>query len=435
MTDDTDQSSEDSDADRFERFLQRDDGATEDDGDSTERSPAEETERDTTDDSEKRDADGASGSKRDGPGRWSSLGSRREPSESEHEATADGEPSGSRPEGTDDRETDDRSRRTWGKKGSDRPAEPESTQPDATRAGDPDDRVNGGGAPDGEREVESTPSSSDTSPDSEISGPSAEEGEASPEGSHSWNQLGEGADSAPDDHQSADSGAPADGDTVVDRSTAGRASGWPSPQQSTLGSHELSEVDPASQVLVLHSPDNRMQNEVCETLLAGEPGRHNVLMVTTEESITERLQVCRDRSPGTIEEFVVIAVGGGRQGAEETEVTRSPNGSAVTTHRISSPTNLSRLGIVISQTVSKWDNRDVHQTVCFHTLTHFLNYVETEQLFRFLQTLRGRFQGSDVGAHYHLDPNAFDDAVLGILDPIFDDIVDLTRGDPTDFRQ
>ena len=108
MTDDADQSSEESDDGRFERFLRRDDGAAED----------EETGRDTTDEGsgekQSQDVDEAGGSEQDGTRRWNSPGSRPDPSGNNRggEATADGEPSSSR-EGTGDRGAGDRSRRTW----------------------------------------------------------------------------------------------------------------------------------------------------------------------------------------------------------------------------------------------------------------------------------------------------------------------------------
>jgi hypothetical protein len=409
----SDDESDEAEPRRFERFLSRIKRHTPDGHDADEAEPSSEH---AGEHDESTPQSGETESSK--AGRWRDLADDSEPSERARAAdsddvdASDSQPSETRHEEQSETGSVATGSRRWSAwtEGGDTGSDESQSETDATE-------TESGG-------FDSLASERDTATsdgtDDERAAHALSEGSRSPQPgrSRSWEQLG-----------STDVGAGSADEWGTDVATD-TTSSTPERKQSvrsqtTIDSEELAQIDPTAQVLVLGSASNRVHDQACSAFLASGPEHRNALIVTTGNSVTERLRVCHEASGGSFSEFAVIAVGGGQRATEESEITESVTGSSVKLHRVSSPTNLSRLGIVISQTISKWDGDDVQPVVCFHTLTHFLNYVDTEQLFRFLQTLRGRFRESGVGAHYHLDPSTVDAEVLGILSPIFDDVVHL----------
>ncbi len=174
-----------------------------------------------------------------------------------------------------------------------------------------------------------------------------------------------------------------------------------------------------AQLLVLSPEGDPVSDRACSHVLTAGEGPRNVAIVTVGSSSEQRVRVCRaDGWPGG--EISVVEVGGDG-GSSRSEVVGA-GGDAVVTRRVSSPRNLSRLGIMISRVLADWDD-DRPRKLCLYTLTDYLEYVDVRTLFQFLVTLTSHLSSSGVDGHYHLDPTAHDAQTVRTLESVFDVVV------------
>lgn len=185
----------------------------------------------------------------------------------------------------------------------------------------------------------------------------------------------------------------------------------------------LTEFDKAtagSQVLVISPSGHSITDEVCAGFLAsGEASEKDVMFVTSAQSPGDRLQICRNSVDWTSGEVAVVEVGdiGGTDSVE------TVNGDPVLTKRVTSPKNLSKIGLLITQIMKGWSNNDRPSMLCFHTLSSISGYVQNQALFQFLFTLQAKLDSYGVSAHYHMGADQHDDQELNTLKTIFDVVI------------
>ncbi|WP_324665097.1 DUF7504 family protein [Haloarcula sediminis] len=152
----------------------------------------------------------------------------------------------------------------------------------------------------------------------------------------------------------------------------------------------------------------------CLELLSATAPETTVLWVTYSRSPS----VCLDhfRAAGASGSLSVIAVG-----ESPTDI---PDSEDVTVKSVSTPEDLTALGITLSQALSTHDDA----VVCFDSLTVLLQYVDTERAYEFLNALTGQLYAADAEAHFHLDPAAHDTRTVDALASLFDAIVEDTNG-------
>ncbi|MFB6155679.1 MAG: hypothetical protein ABEJ22_07260 [Haloferacaceae archaeon] len=179
-------------------------------------------------------------------------------------------------------------------------------------------------------------------------------------------------------------------------------------------------VTPGSNVLVLAPVMDSGVGAVCTNLLRVEPvADEAVLLVTFTQSADVRVDDFRERvdsPPGDL--HVVDVSGETRSGAD------GPShvpGRVVDV--VSSPTDLTGLGIAMNEQLAEWARDDARIVVCVHTLTTLLQYASEERVFQFLHVLTNRIRSVDAVAHYHLDPAAVGDRTVHTLLQLFDVIV------------
>jgi hypothetical protein len=98
----------------------------------------------------------------------------------------------------------------------------------------------------------------------------------------------------------------------------------------------------------------------------------------------------------------------------------------VTVQTVSSPSDLTGLGIEIGETLSAWDGE---LAVCFDSLTALLQYVDVETVYEFLHTITGQLYAADATAHFHIDPTAHDDQTVSSITSLFDAVVSVGGGE------
>jgi len=156
----------------------------------------------------------------------------------------------------------------------------------------------------------------------------------------------------------------------------------------------------------------------CEELLGGATEETDVLWVTYTCSPADCIE--RWRAAGGTGSLSVIAVGD----MPTDTVSDEPD---VTVQSVSTPDDLTGLGIILSQALSETDQ----PVVCFDSLSVLLQYVDHETAYEFLNAVTGHLHAADASAHFHLDTSAHDTQTVDALASLFDAIAERRDGEWT----
>jgi hypothetical protein len=94
-------------------------------------------------------------------------------------------------------------------------------------------------------------------------------------------------------------------------------------------------------------------------------------------------------------------------------------------HTVSSPSDLTGIGMRISDQLSDWDADGNRTIVDFDSLTALLESNGQESVFNFMHVLSGRITTADALAHYHMDPAAHDDQEINTFKSVMDVVVEV----------
>ena len=183
--------------------------------------------------------------------------------------------------------------------------------------------------------------------------------------------------------------------------------------------------DEAHNVLLLAPPMDPCAEDGCADFLTVDaPSEEDVLYVTFVQSPDDRLESWRSRvgneRPARIG---FVDVDGSTRSAVDATAGGGP-AVDVTIQTVSSPGNLTDLGIKVSEYVEAWEADGNQTVICFHSLTALLQYADLQRAFRFLHVLTGRVRTTNGFAHYHMDPSAHDPRTLNTLMTLFDGVVE-----------
>jgi len=169
-----------------------------------------------------------------------------------------------------------------------------------------------------------------------------------------------------------------------------------------------SKLSDSARTVLLEGPPTDRRRSLCGSL-HGIEGKTDVLVVSYTRRPSAYAAELDDEAVG---EVIVIAVGDTVPSAEE----------SVTTHQVSAPADLTRLGIVIDEVL---DGRD-QVSVCFDSVTTTLQYADYTDVYEFLHALTGRLRAVGARTHVHINPLAHDEQVLAGLATLFDARVDIS---------
>jgi hypothetical protein len=93
-----------------------------------------------------------------------------------------------------------------------------------------------------------------------------------------------------------------------------------------------------------------------------------------------------------------------------------------------SPTDLTGVGMAVSDIIKEWSSTDAKTVVCFDSVTDFLQYADQSTMYRFLRVVTRRFDAADGFAHFHMNPNAHDKQTIATLKSPFDAVIDASDG-------
>lgn len=197
----------------------------------------------------------------------------------------------------------------------------------------------------------------------------------------------------------------------------------------TLREETLTErLAGANSTLLLSSSFAEETEATCTELLhPGAASESNVLWVSYTKSPDEQLRRWQSHSNDrpanmgmvSVEDSTRSVAGGG--GAESTDL-MGPDKPVET---VSSPNDLTGLGIRITEFLTDWEANDNRTVVCFDSLTALLQYVELETAYEFLHIITGRMAALDAFAHFHMDPDAHEDQTIESITTLMDAVVEI----------
>lgn len=101
-------------------------------------------------------------------------------------------------------------------------------------------------------------------------------------------------------------------------------------------------------------------------------------------------------------------------GAAETETTKF----------VSSPGNLTRIGVEFTDLFERFNERGLRTRVGVHSASQLVMYSNLKQVYQFLQVLTGKLQSAGWTGGVVLDSTAHDDQTIYTLQELFDGIVE-----------
>lgn len=194
-----------------------------------------------------------------------------------------------------------------------------------------------------------------------------------------------------------------------------------------------------SNVLLLGSPFDANEPNCCSSLLRCAPLDDLAAITVSFSPNPDQLVTEVSEQLGALpESFHVVNAGEHTRDADPEQLFGGDlprfverTGSSVRT--VSSQGNLTELGVRITECLEDIADIDgVSATaLCFRSLTPILIHTDTSTVLKFLQVLRGQLATHDVVGHFHLDPAAQDEAVIGHLKTAFDGVVDISGDEVT----
>jgi hypothetical protein len=165
-------------------------------------------------------------------------------------------------------------------------------------------------------------------------------------------------------------------------------------------------LDGATNILLAEPPMGGGR-DACSSMLAGSVDDPSVLFV----SFTQQASACVEKWEATgvtARNLGVITVG---------DASGDAGRDGVQTENVSTPSDLTGLGIKIGQFLSEWESPVV---VCFDSLTSMLQYVDAETAYEFLHAITGQVHAAGARAHFHIDPSAHDEKTVAGITSLFD---------------
>lgn len=171
------------------------------------------------------------------------------------------------------------------------------------------------------------------------------------------------------------------------------------------------------------------ETAACSRLLPRvAPAHADVIQISYTRSPASCVDDWQAETPQIPDRHLVVAVGDRASPlTDPSELATEP-----TVETVSDPRDFTSLGVVLTDTLDRWDGSSNQVAVCFDSLTALLESADSQQVFRFLHVLTSQFAHADALAHYHIDSTAHESRTVNSLRPLFDAVV--SREDDAEWR-
>lgn len=179
----------------------------------------------------------------------------------------------------------------------------------------------------------------------------------------------------------------------------------------------VEDLDPGTYLLsgpAMSGKYDLLLSLVTEGLAAGE----GALVVSTNEDAVGIIEDVEDRLGRLPKDLRLVDCVSEQQGA----ISLPPD----QVEYVSSPADLTGIGIGVSEQLRRFAQSDVDRTrVAFYSLSTLLMYAELETVFRFLHVLTGRIDSIDGVGVFAIDPTTHEESTVNTLKQLFDGMVEL----------
>lgn len=183
-------------------------------------------------------------------------------------------------------------------------------------------------------------------------------------------------------------------------------------------------VDDATSVLLIGpTGGERVTAAELSFLSCPSPERNHVHWVTMLQSPESMARAWSNNVAEAPASLAFVEVGESRHApGSDTEEMHDTDGLTYSLTRVASPSDLTSLGVTLSDRVSPSATDGQHRLL-FESLSTLLQYVPLSVAFRFVHSLHRRFAGTDVTACYHLDPSIHTTATVHTFLSVCDALV------------
>lgn len=179
----------------------------------------------------------------------------------------------------------------------------------------------------------------------------------------------------------------------------------------------VAAIEGADNVLLLAPSMNQRARELHLRLLTASTADGCVLAVTYRQTPDRWLREWRQAVGALPARVGVISVS---ETASASDAAAAQEDGSEVWRAVERPTDLTGLGITVSECLKHWSDARGHIAACFDSLTAFLQYGDLHTVYRFLHVLTSRLSAVGATGHFHLDPGAFDDRTVSRLKSLFD---------------
>jgi hypothetical protein len=201
---------------------------------------------------------------------------------------------------------------------------------------------------------------------------------------------------------------------------------------SNTSEFDATTLESVSNVMLLAPSFETDGAQACgEFLSVDRPSQENVLAVILSDSPDDWLDKWeRTVGPERPAKTSFVTANEQTRSVAATGNASSALPGNMTIHTTSSPSDLTGLGMRISEQLSDWQADNNQIVVDFDSLTTLLEYGDKQNVFKFMHVLKGRVDAADAIAHYHMDPTAHSTEEVNTFKSLMDAVVE-TNGDGT----
>lgn len=177
-------------------------------------------------------------------------------------------------------------------------------------------------------------------------------------------------------------------------------------------------IDDASNVLL---QTDSHDDECCVDLLSLEPYDEECLLgISYAGSVETRVSAWNRYMDQPPTDATVVNVGDFPRSATQADgdSVKPSSGDPVT--YVPDPHDVSKLEATITAELSTFEGSEKQLVVCFDSVTRLLQNGTRERAVRYLRTLTKQVAAADGIAHYHFDPEPFDEETVARITTLFD---------------
>jgi hypothetical protein len=191
----------------------------------------------------------------------------------------------------------------------------------------------------------------------------------------------------------------------------------------------------ASSILLEAPSASDAEEQACIDLLSGQVvSRTNVLGITVEHSVSDRLAIWRRRAGSDMPNRSVVVDGrSAMRGGERADGDGGGSGEAppprTTVEELPESAEPIDIGIAVARHLGAWESADATSVCCLHSLTPLLQRFGRDEVVSMVTSINELCGTVGATAHHHVDPAAHDEETLATFRPLYDAVVEHVQGD------